>query len=215
MAVVRVGVKRVGRGGGFESADVGSPGIEIQQYWVELNGLRLDGDEIGLQRVDYEPAPPGKSPGSHTASVVVRVFCEGFETVDHREPEGETITGPRELFERRIGKAREEGRRIQLADERLASVYAPLWEVLLTAAADKGRDVHFLADELIRDSLAERGYVVPTLDYPAVDRKEPEPEPVCDAEHVLDLGSPVRCVLPAGHLHLVPHRSVDGAEWSE
>jgi hypothetical protein len=87
MATVRGGVKRIGAGTGYEVSALGEPGQEVQQHWVELNGLRLDGGSLGLLRVDYVPAPPGESPGQHCAEVVIRIACEGFATEDYRAPE--------------------------------------------------------------------------------------------------------------------------------
>lgn len=84
MAVVRVGVKRIGRGTGYDVEKVGDPGVEIKQLWVELNGHRLDGEELGLVRVDYAPGG-GDDVGTHMAEVFICVACEGFATVDHRE----------------------------------------------------------------------------------------------------------------------------------
>ncbi len=86
MATVRVGVKRVVKGTGFPT-EVGEPGIEYTQQWIEINGMRLDGERLGLLRVDYVPAPPGESPGQHAAEVVIRLSCEGFATEDYRLPE--------------------------------------------------------------------------------------------------------------------------------
>lgn len=83
MAVVRVGVKRIKKGTGYETDEVGEAGIELQQHWVELNGLRLDGYDYSLVRVEYDA---GEDPTNTVAAVRVHMNCEGFSTVDYREP---------------------------------------------------------------------------------------------------------------------------------
>jgi hypothetical protein len=78
MAKVRVGVKRVAKG--FEVAEPGEAGIEMFQQWVEIDGHRIYTEDLKLDEVAY-----GLSMDK-IGMVTLRFACEGFETVDHREP---------------------------------------------------------------------------------------------------------------------------------
>lgn len=91
MAKVRVGVKRVNPNTGEEVATIGEEGIEVQQHWVEINGLRLDAEEIGLMTAGYTLG------STNVGEITIKLSCRGFETVDHREelPRGVHVGGSR------------------------------------------------------------------------------------------------------------------------
>ena len=89
MSVVRVGVKRIVKGTGYQAETVGDPGVELQQMWVEVDGVRIAGDSLlgvryGFLR-DIDPFATGKSDGDYQNAVVIVLFSEGFSSVDHRE----------------------------------------------------------------------------------------------------------------------------------
>ena len=86
MAIVRVGVRRFARGTGAQAEPVGSSGVEVGQEWVDIDGIRLRASLNCLTGVEYHGDQP-----DHMAEVVVRFACEGFSTVDHREPEAPVV----------------------------------------------------------------------------------------------------------------------------
>lgn len=93
MATVRVGVKRVVKGTGYQPTEIGEPGIEYTQQWVEINGHRFSTDELALLGVEYgidinrveKPDPDVEYDQFGPGTIVIRLQSEGFETVDWRE----------------------------------------------------------------------------------------------------------------------------------
>lgn len=105
MAKVRVGVKRVKYG--TEVPVVGDhANAEVFQIWVEIDGHRFDGTEIGLLGVSYgiehcravtdaagnvlrdaSGQPVLDERNNLMGEVVIRLASSSFETVDHREDE--------------------------------------------------------------------------------------------------------------------------------
>jgi hypothetical protein len=89
MAEIRVGVTRISKG--LEVDQVGDPGTEVFQHWVEINGVRHDTDDIGLLDVSYtlgtyqDPTQEQHS-ARRPGEVTIRLQCDGFSTVDHRTP---------------------------------------------------------------------------------------------------------------------------------
>lgn len=90
MAKVRVGVRRIQKGAGYEAERVGDQGLELYQSWVEINGRRFDAKDVALLDVSYRMFPPGHHDAPQ-GEIIIRLVSEGFETVDEREPEANTV----------------------------------------------------------------------------------------------------------------------------
>lgn len=82
MARVRLGVKRMNRGG-FEGDDLMDPeSLEAMIQWIEINGHRFDANEIGLSTVDHHA-------GGQFHEVTIKLSSRGYSTVDYRTTESE------------------------------------------------------------------------------------------------------------------------------
>lgn len=103
MARVRVGVKR--HEFGIDVDEVGAPGVEVFQHWVEINGIRFETEDTALLDVSYnlgrsdvlrdgrgniivddEGHAVREYPNDLQGEIVIRFVSHGFETVDYREP---------------------------------------------------------------------------------------------------------------------------------
>lgn len=80
MAKVRVGVKRIRHGieiEEFAPAAEDDATMEVFIQWVEINGVRFDSTELGLESIDHHA-------GAKVHTIDLHLFSSGYATVDHR-----------------------------------------------------------------------------------------------------------------------------------